>query len=69
MTTPPPDPNTAVFPGFFLVFFFVAGVHLYFTLGGFHFPAALPIASGLPLSLLLTSLLVNIAVNTKLIHS
>lgn len=37
--------------------------------GGLHFPAALPTVSGLPLSPLLTSPLVNNAVNTQLIHS
>lgn len=48
---------------------FDAGVHLYFTLGRFRFPAALASVSGLPLSRLLTSPLVNNVVNRQLIHS
>ena len=54
---------------------FVAEVHLYFTLGGvagwggFHFQAAIPKLSELPLSLQLQSPLVNNAVSTQLIHN
>lgn len=65
MTTPPPDPNTAVFPGFSSFTFNSPWVKK----GGLHSPAALPTVSGLPLCPLPTSPLVNNAVNAQLIHS
>lgn len=77
MTTPPTDPNTAVFPDFSSsTFTFTSPWGFGGWVGGdvgLHFPAALPTVSGLPLSPLLTSPLVNNAVNNavnrQLIHS
>ena len=60
MTTPPAEPNTAVFPGSSSpAFTFTSPWRL-------RFPAALPTVS---LSALVTSPLVNNAVNAQLIHS